>query len=133
MGWIFLGAVVALVAIVLIRTLTLKPTPAKTLKLEFEKSERATKYGQQLAKIPGKLLMTGAGADPQHHGMQFRNIGSGGSRGHADAVPLKGGVFLYPPGVGLISPVLRVKERAKGDSAHIEVPCGNAVAAIQFA
>ena len=51
MGWIFLAAVVVLIAIVLIRTLTLKPTPAKTLKLEFEKSERATKYGQQLAKM----------------------------------------------------------------------------------
>ena len=51
MGWYILGVVVALIAIVLIRTLTLKPTPAKTLKLEFEKSERATKYGQQLSKM----------------------------------------------------------------------------------
>ena len=51
MGWIILGFVVALVGIVLIRTLTLKPTAAKTVKLEFEKSERATKYGLQLAKM----------------------------------------------------------------------------------
>ncbi len=50
-GYIIAGAVVALIGIVLIRTLTLKPTPAKTVKLEFEKSERATKYGQQLAKM----------------------------------------------------------------------------------
>ena len=71
MGWIILGAVVALIAIVLIRTLTLKPTPAKTLKLEFEKSERATKYGQQLAKFPRKIFMAGTGADSQHQGMQL--------------------------------------------------------------
>ena len=51
LGWIILGGLVVLIAIVLIRTLTLKPTPAKTLKLEFEKSERATKYGKQLAKM----------------------------------------------------------------------------------
>lgn len=51
MGWIFLGVVVALIAIVLIRTLSLKPTAAKTLVIENEKSERATKYGQQLAKM----------------------------------------------------------------------------------
>ena len=48
---IVIGVIVALIVIVLVRTLTLKPTAAKTLKLEFEKSERATKYGQQLAKM----------------------------------------------------------------------------------
>ena len=51
LGWIILAVLVVLVAIVLIRTLTLKPTPAKTLKLEFEKSERATEYGKKLAKM----------------------------------------------------------------------------------
>ncbi len=50
-GYVIVGAIVALVGIVLLRTFTLKPTPAKTLKLEFEKSERATKYGKQLAKM----------------------------------------------------------------------------------
>lgn len=50
-GWIILAALVLLIAIVLIRTITLKPTAAKTVKLEFEKSERAEKYGQQLAKM----------------------------------------------------------------------------------
>ena len=50
-GWIILGVFVVLIAIVLIRTLSLKPTSTKTLKLEFEKSERAIKYGQQLAKM----------------------------------------------------------------------------------
>ena len=50
-GLIILAVLVALIAIVLIRTLTLKPTPAKTLNLEFEKSERATEYGKKLAKM----------------------------------------------------------------------------------
>ncbi len=48
---LFVAVIVGLIVIVLVRALTLKPTPAKTLKLEFEKSERATKYGQQLAKM----------------------------------------------------------------------------------
>ena len=51
LGWIILGAFLLLVAVVLLRALTLKPTPAMTLQLEPEKSERATKYGQQLAKM----------------------------------------------------------------------------------
>ena len=51
LGWIILGAVVLLIAIVLIRTLSLKPTAAKTLVIENEKSERATKYGLQLSKM----------------------------------------------------------------------------------
>ncbi|MGN1158084.1 MAG: M20/M25/M40 family metallo-hydrolase [Agathobacter sp.] len=50
-GWIILGIFILLVIIVLLRTLLLKPTAAKTLKLEPEKSERATKYGIQLAKM----------------------------------------------------------------------------------
>lgn len=51
LGWIILASLVLLIAIVLIRTLSLKPTAAKTLKLEFEKSERATEYGKRLAKM----------------------------------------------------------------------------------
>lgn len=50
-GWIILAVLVLLIVIVLIRTLSLKSTAAKTVKLEFEKSERAVKYGKQLAKM----------------------------------------------------------------------------------
>ena len=46
-----LGALALLIAIVLLRAILLKPTAAKTLKLEPEKSERATKYGAQLARM----------------------------------------------------------------------------------
>lgn len=51
LGWIFLGAVVLVIVIVLLRTCLLKPTAAQTLKLEPEKNERAAKYGAQLAKM----------------------------------------------------------------------------------
>lgn len=50
-GWIILIAVLVLVAVVFIRALLLKPTPAKTFKIELEKSERAEKYGKQLARM----------------------------------------------------------------------------------
>lgn len=50
-GWIILAVVLLVIAIVLIRTITLKPTAARNLKLEPEKSERASKYGTQLAKM----------------------------------------------------------------------------------
>ena len=51
MGWIILAVLVLLIVIVLLRTLLLKPTAAKTVKLELDKSERAVKYGKQLARM----------------------------------------------------------------------------------
>ena len=50
-GWIILSAVLVLIAVVLIRALLLKPTSAKIFQIEPEKSERAEKYGKQLAKM----------------------------------------------------------------------------------
>ena len=50
-GWIILGLFILLVLIVLFRTVTLKPTAAKTFKLEPDKSDRAVKYGAQLSKM----------------------------------------------------------------------------------
>ena len=50
-GWLILGVLVVIIAYVLIRALTLKPTPAKTVRIEFEKSERATEYGKKLARM----------------------------------------------------------------------------------
>ena len=50
-GLMILGVVLVVIAVVLIRTITLKPTPAKTVKIELEKSERATEYGKKLAKM----------------------------------------------------------------------------------
>lgn len=50
-GWIILGLIILLVLIVLFRTVALKPTAAKTFKLEPDKSERAVKYGAQLSRM----------------------------------------------------------------------------------
>ena len=51
MEWVILGIVLFIIVFVILRTILLKPTAAKTLKLEPEKSERAQKYGKQLAKM----------------------------------------------------------------------------------
>lgn len=51
LGWFILGGIIVLIVIVLFRTLTLKPTAARDLVLEPEKSERASKYGAQLARM----------------------------------------------------------------------------------
>ncbi len=50
-GYIIIGIILGIVGAVLIRTLMLKPTAAKTVVLEPEKSERATEYGKGLAKM----------------------------------------------------------------------------------
>lgn len=56
-----LMAVLALTAIVLIRALSLKPTPAKTAKIELEDSERARNYGQRLARMIQKETISARG------------------------------------------------------------------------
>ena len=48
---IILLAIAVLVLIVLLRTLTLKPTEAQSAKVELDKSERAEKYGKQLSEL----------------------------------------------------------------------------------
>ena len=54
-------AVLVLTAIVLIRTLKLKPTPAKTAKIDLENSERAKYYGQRLASMVQKETISARG------------------------------------------------------------------------
>ena len=51
-GILFLILLVA--AIVLIRTVTLKPTAAKTANIELDNSQRAREYGRRLAKMVQK-------------------------------------------------------------------------------
>lgn len=48
---IILAVVVLLVAIILLRTLLLKPTTAKTAKVQLEEGPRAEKYGKQLSAM----------------------------------------------------------------------------------
>ena len=54
---IILLAIAALILIVLLRTLTLKPTAAQTAKVELDKSERAEKYGIKINKLKFKSLL----------------------------------------------------------------------------
>ncbi len=49
--WIILGAILAFFAYLAVKTLTLKPTPAKTAKFTGDKSERAVKYGEMLSEM----------------------------------------------------------------------------------
>ena len=49
--WIVLGLFVFLIAVLLLRTVCLKPTSAKEAKVKLDSSERAKKYGIALAKM----------------------------------------------------------------------------------
>lgn len=44
-------AILALTAIVLVRTMRIQPTPAKTAKIQLDTSQRAADYGRNLAKL----------------------------------------------------------------------------------
>ena len=52
--WIVLALLVLLVAVVLLRTLLLKPTAAQTAKVQLDESPRAEKYGKQLSTLVQK-------------------------------------------------------------------------------
>lgn len=49
--WTILALIFALVVIVLVRTLMLKPTPAQNAVVELDKNERAVLYGNKLSKM----------------------------------------------------------------------------------
>lgn len=53
--------VLGVAAVVLTRTLRLKPTPAKTAKIELDNSERAQIYGQRLARLIRKETISAVG------------------------------------------------------------------------
>lgn len=52
--WIILAILAALVVIVLLRTVMLKPTEARDAKVQLDTSERSVEYGKQLAKMVQK-------------------------------------------------------------------------------
>lgn len=54
-------AVLALAAVILIRTMSLKPTPAKTAEVKLEDSERSRRYGQRLSKLIQKETISARG------------------------------------------------------------------------
>ena len=49
--WIILALVVGLIAVVLLKTLMLKPTAAANATIELDESERAVLYGEKLSKM----------------------------------------------------------------------------------
>lgn len=51
---LILAALVVLIAVVLIRAVTLKPTPARNAKVELDESKRAEEYGKMLSKMVQK-------------------------------------------------------------------------------
>lgn len=61
----FLGGIFVLIlvlaAVILIRTLSLKPTPAKTAAVELDDSQRAKEYGVRLAKMIQKETISARG------------------------------------------------------------------------
>ena len=69
-----LGLVLLLVLIVLVRALLLKPTAARYLVLEPEKSERATKYGKQLAKMIQVETLSGRNGQDMAQFDRFHNL-----------------------------------------------------------
>ena len=56
---IVLAIIIVLVLIVLLRTAFLKPTSAKTAKVELDKTIRGEKYGKQLSKLVQKETISG--------------------------------------------------------------------------
>lgn len=54
--------VLVLLAVVLIRALSLKPTPAKTANIELDNSQRAREYGRRLSKLIQKETISARGA-----------------------------------------------------------------------
>lgn len=53
--------VLVLLAVVLIRALSLKPTPAKTANIELDNSQRAREYGRRLSKLIQKETISARG------------------------------------------------------------------------
>ena len=71
---IILALVVLLVAIVLLRAVLLKPTAAKTAKVELQEGPRAEKYGKQLAKMVQKETISSRFDEDRTKFLEFHEI-----------------------------------------------------------
>ena len=49
--WIIAAVILSVIVVVLARALFMKPTAAKTAKVQLAEGERAEKYGKQLAEL----------------------------------------------------------------------------------
>ena len=70
LGGVIIGILV-LAAIVLFRTLRLKPTPAKTAKIELDNSELAREYGRRLSKMIQKETISVRGDEERGKFYEF--------------------------------------------------------------
>ena len=71
---ILLAIIAVLVAVVLIRTVTLKPTSAKTAKVPVDNTERAVKYGKQLSQMVQKETVSFRGQEDRTKFLEFHEI-----------------------------------------------------------
>ena len=69
-----LAVIVLLIAIVLIKALTLKPTSAKTAKVSVENTERAVEYGKKLVKMVQKETVSFRGQEDRTKFLEFHEI-----------------------------------------------------------
>lgn len=66
--------ILALAAIVLVRTMLLKPTPAKTAKIELDTSQRAVQYGKTLAKMVQKETISAREDQDRTKFLEFHKV-----------------------------------------------------------
>ena len=69
-----LAIIVLLMAVVLIRTVALKPTSAKTAKVPVDNTERAVKYGKQLSQMVQKETVSFRGQEDRTKFLEFHDI-----------------------------------------------------------
>lgn len=71
---IILVIIAVLAAIVLIRTITLKPTSAKTAKVPVDNTDRAVEYGKKLSKMVQKETVSFRGQEDRTKFLEFHEI-----------------------------------------------------------
>lgn len=72
--WIILAILAAVVVIVLLRTVMLKPTEARDAKVQLDTSERSVEYGKQLAKMVQKETISSRFEEDRTKFYEFHEI-----------------------------------------------------------
>ena len=72
--WIVLGLLALLIAVVLLRTVCLKPTAAKMATVDIKNDERAVQYGKRLAKLIQKETVSNRFDEDRTKFLEFHDI-----------------------------------------------------------
>lgn len=72
--WIVLAVIALLIAVVLLRAVTLKPTAAQTAKVALDESPRAEKYGKQLSELVQKETISSRFDEDRTKFLEFHDI-----------------------------------------------------------